>query len=136
MKHQVATNKATINQRKIVMIKNSNNALQSNTLDSNKRLENLERLMDKLQSTLKISSVNVADTPLANDMPASDSDNFMISCYHSLGEQTQGNNSIYLDSGAGRTVVKDLSLLTNPVKVNKKINTFSLPVTVTHMKEL
>ncbi|MBW0535557.1 hypothetical protein O181_075272 [Austropuccinia psidii MF-1] len=72
--------------------------------------------MDKLQSTLKISSIRVPDTPLTNETPASDSDTFMINCYHSLGEQTQEHNPIYLDSGAGRTV----------------INTFSLPVTVTH----
>ncbi|MBW0488444.1 hypothetical protein O181_028159 [Austropuccinia psidii MF-1] len=88
--------------------------------------------MDKLQSTLKISFVYVADSPLANYTPASDSDTFVINCYHSLWEKTQGKNSIYLDSGAGKTVVKDFSLLTNPVKVNKKMNNFSLPVTITN----
>ncbi|MBW0534730.1 hypothetical protein O181_074445 [Austropuccinia psidii MF-1] len=96
--------------------------------DSNKRLENLEKLMNNLQSTLNISSVNVTDTPNSNDPQASDSDAFMINCCHSLVKPTQ-SNIIYLDSGAGRTAIKDLSLLENPVKVNKRINTFSLPVT-------
>ncbi|MBW0512082.1 hypothetical protein O181_051797 [Austropuccinia psidii MF-1] len=110
--------------------KNSSNSSQSNTSDFNERLDSLEKLMTKLQSTLKISSVNVTDTPPINETPASDSDAFMIKCYHSPAEKTKENNIIYLDSGAGRTVVKDLSLLVNPVRVNKKINTFSLPVTV------
>ncbi|MBW0481584.1 hypothetical protein O181_021299 [Austropuccinia psidii MF-1] len=110
--------------------KNSSNSSQSNTSDFNKRLDSLEKLMNKLQSTLKISSVNVTDTPPINENPISDSDAFMINCYHSLAGKTTENNIIYLDSGVGRTVVKDLSLLANPVRVNKKINTLSLPVTV------
>ncbi|MBW0494504.1 hypothetical protein O181_034219 [Austropuccinia psidii MF-1] len=110
--------------------KNSSNSSQSNTSDFNKRLDSLEKLMNKLQSTLKISSVNVTDTPPINENPVSDSDAFMINCYPSLADRTTENNIIYLNSGSGRTVVKDLSLLVNPVRVNKKINTFSLPVTV------
>ncbi|MBW0524630.1 hypothetical protein O181_064345 [Austropuccinia psidii MF-1] len=109
--------------------KKPSNPPQSLESDSNKRLENLEKLMNKLQSTLKISSVNVTDTPNSNDHLASDSDAFMIDYCHSLVKPTQ-SNIIYLDSGAGRTVVKDLSLLQNPVRVNKQINTFSLPVTI------
>ncbi|MBW0499749.1 hypothetical protein O181_039464 [Austropuccinia psidii MF-1] len=69
--------------------KNSSNSSQSNTSDLNKRLESLEKLMNKLQSTLKISSVNVIDTPLINETPESDSDVFMINCYHSVAEETK-----------------------------------------------
>ncbi|MBW0548458.1 hypothetical protein O181_088173 [Austropuccinia psidii MF-1] len=110
--------------------KKPSNSPQYFESDSNKRLENLEKLMNKLQSTLKISSVNVTDTPNSNDPLASESDSFMIYSCHSLAKPTQSNIIIYIDSGSGRTVVKDLSLLQNPVRVNKQINTFFTPVTV------
>ncbi|MBW0462626.1 hypothetical protein O181_002341 [Austropuccinia psidii MF-1] len=43
---------------------------------------------------------------------------------------------IYLNSGAGRTIVNDLPLLDNPTPVLKHINTFSNPVKVTHQGAL
>ncbi|MBW0539745.1 hypothetical protein O181_079460 [Austropuccinia psidii MF-1] len=43
---------------------------------------------------------------------------------------------IYLDSGAGRTVVNGLTLLDTPTPVLKHINTFSNPVKVTHQGTL
>ncbi|MBW0474785.1 hypothetical protein O181_014500 [Austropuccinia psidii MF-1] len=116
--------------------KDLNNSPQYNPLDSNQRVENLENLINGISSTLKISSLNVADTPLVNNTPASDSDVFMINCFHSLGEQTQGNNIIHLYSGSRRKVVKDLSLLIKSVRVNKKRNTFSLPATFPHYIKL
>ncbi|MBW0565209.1 hypothetical protein O181_104924 [Austropuccinia psidii MF-1] len=107
-----------------VINRNYSNSSQSNTSDANKRLDSLEKLMNKLQSTLKFSSVNVTDTPPINQTPASDSDAFMINCYHSLAEKTKENDIISLESGAEKTVVKDLSLLVNPVRVNKKNQCF------------
>ncbi|MBW0491221.1 hypothetical protein O181_030936 [Austropuccinia psidii MF-1] len=43
---------------------------------------------------------------------------------------------IYLDSGAGRTVVNNLKSLEDPALVTKHINTFSNPVKVTHQGTL
>ncbi|MBW0478139.1 hypothetical protein O181_017854 [Austropuccinia psidii MF-1] len=43
---------------------------------------------------------------------------------------------IYLDSGAGRTVVNDLTLLENSTPINKHIKNFSNPVKVNHQATL
>ncbi|MBW0587263.1 hypothetical protein O181_126978 [Austropuccinia psidii MF-1] len=96
----------------------------SNSNDSNKRLENLEKMMEKIHSTLKISSLNMADSQKPETENQSDLDAFMVEYVHSIGTKNKKEEIIYLDSGAGRTVVNSLSLLSNPVRVDKQINTF------------
>ncbi|MBW0464999.1 hypothetical protein O181_004714 [Austropuccinia psidii MF-1] len=103
----------------------------SNNQDSIKRLENLERMMSKIHATLKISSINIAEESQETVVQQSDSDAFICKYINSVGKK-KNKGFIYLDSGAGQKVVNDLSLLTNPVKVKKHINTFSSPVQVTH----
>ncbi|MBW0522591.1 hypothetical protein O181_062306 [Austropuccinia psidii MF-1] len=45
-------------------------------------------------------------------------------------------DKIYLDSGAGRSVFKNLSSLTNIVQVKRSINTYAEPVKITHQGAL
>ncbi|MBW0469565.1 hypothetical protein O181_009280 [Austropuccinia psidii MF-1] len=52
----------------------------------------------------------------------------------SSGGKYQTKGLIYLESKAGKTIVNDLLLLLDPVKVNKKSNEFSSPVKVAHNK--
>ncbi|MBW0516627.1 hypothetical protein O181_056342 [Austropuccinia psidii MF-1] len=70
-----------------------------------------------------------------NTNKSSDPDAFIFDEVNALiGKNNQ--ELIYLDSGAGRTVVNNLELLENPVPVTKHINTFSNPVKVTHQGTL
>ncbi|MBW0469796.1 hypothetical protein O181_009511 [Austropuccinia psidii MF-1] len=65
----------------------------------------------------------------------SDSDAFIFDKVNAMiGKNNQG--LIYLDLGAGRTVVNDLRFLQNPTLVTKHINTFSNPVKVTNQGTL
>ncbi|MBW0527031.1 hypothetical protein O181_066746 [Austropuccinia psidii MF-1] len=103
---------------------------QINSSDSNKRLENLEKMMEKIHLTLKISSLNMADSQKPETENQFDLEAFMVEYVHSIGTKNKKEGITYLDPGAGRTVVNILFLLSNPVRVDKQINTFSSPVKV------
>ncbi|MBW0585760.1 hypothetical protein O181_125475 [Austropuccinia psidii MF-1] len=100
--------------------------------DINKRFERLEQLQTNTHSI----SVNAASESREPIKPSwSDSDEFIFDEVNAMiGENNQG--LIYLNSGAGRTVVNDLRLLANPTPVSKQINTISNPVKVTHQGTL
>ncbi|MBW0576745.1 hypothetical protein O181_116460 [Austropuccinia psidii MF-1] len=104
----------------------------SNSNDAIKRIENLEKMMEKIHLTLKISSLNMADSQKPETENQSNLDAFMVEYVHSIGTKNNKEGIIYLDSGAGQTVVNSLSLLSNPVRVDKQMNTFSSPVKITH----
>ncbi|MBW0570566.1 hypothetical protein O181_110281 [Austropuccinia psidii MF-1] len=100
--------------------------------DTNKRFEQIEQLLEKIQSNTHTTSVNAASKSRELIQPSgSDSNAFIFNKVNEMiGKNHQG--LIYLNSGAGRTVVNDLRFLENPTLVTKHINTFSNPVKVTH----
>ncbi|MBW0538155.1 hypothetical protein O181_077870, partial [Austropuccinia psidii MF-1] len=99
--------------------------------DTNKQFEKIEKLLEKLQSATNLSSVNATSEPKdLTQQTESDSEAFIFEV-NALAEQCN-QGSIYLDSGAGRTVVNQLSLLEDPKPVKKQINMFSNPVKLTH----
>ncbi|MBW0497177.1 hypothetical protein O181_036892 [Austropuccinia psidii MF-1] len=104
--------------------------------NTNKRFEQIEQLLEKLQSNVQSTSVNATSESRELNWPSSsDSNAFIFDEVNAL----IGNNHqelIYLDSGAGRTVVNNLKFLEDPVPVTKRINTFSNPVKVTHQGTL
>ncbi|MBW0540675.1 hypothetical protein O181_080390 [Austropuccinia psidii MF-1] len=104
--------------------------------DTNKRIERIEQLLEKLQHSAHSTSVNAASESKELIQPlGSDSDAFIFEDVNAMiGKKHQ--KLIYLDSGAGRTVVNDLLLLKNPTPINKYIKTFSNPVRVTHQGTL
>ncbi|MBW0571691.1 hypothetical protein O181_111406 [Austropuccinia psidii MF-1] len=103
--------------------------------DKNKQIDRIEQLLEKLQSA-NLTSLNAAsDSRELNHPPESDSEAFIFDEVNAMiGKSHQ--RLIYLNSGAGRTVVNDLTLLDNPTPVLKHINTFLNPVKVTHQGTL
>ncbi|MBW0514072.1 hypothetical protein O181_053787 [Austropuccinia psidii MF-1] len=100
--------------------------------DTNKRIEKIEQLLEKLQHSAHSTSVNAASESKELIRPlGSDSDAFIFEDINAMSGRKH-QKLIYLDSGAGRTVVNDLLLLENLTPINKYINTFSNPVRVTH----
>ncbi|MBW0592601.1 hypothetical protein O181_132316 [Austropuccinia psidii MF-1] len=99
--------------------------------DSNKRLYFLERIISNLQSKITSSLLNIAPEKTDTKTQASDSDAFLLSEIFLVGKSST-KGIIYLDLGACKTVVNDLSLLLDPGLVNKQINTFSQPGKVMH----
>ncbi|MBW0589444.1 hypothetical protein O181_129159, partial [Austropuccinia psidii MF-1] len=65
---------------------------------------------------------------------SSDSDVFVVqeNAVFSIDE----GNKIYLDSGAGKSVVNKLNLLTNITPVQQKINNYGNSVVITHQGTL
>ncbi|MBW0548151.1 hypothetical protein O181_087866, partial [Austropuccinia psidii MF-1] len=108
-----------------------------NEEDSIRRLERLEKLFAKIDEKQN-NNVNVVSE--SNKDPdaaphSSDSDAFFLEDeVLNIGSGLQ--NQVYLDSGAGRSVVNNLSLLANIIKVNKQVNTYSDPVSITHQGTL
>ncbi|MBW0533560.1 hypothetical protein O181_073275 [Austropuccinia psidii MF-1] len=100
--------------------------------NTNKRFERIEKLLEKLKSNVHSTSVNATSESRELSQPSgSDSDAFISNEFNALiGKNNQ--ELIYLDSGAGRTVVNNLKFLEDPVLVTKCINTFSNPVKITH----
>ncbi|MBW0462631.1 hypothetical protein O181_002346 [Austropuccinia psidii MF-1] len=93
-------------------------------------------MMEKIHSTFDISTLNMANSKQPEPEVQSDSDELMIEYVHSIETKKEKEGIIYLDSGAGQTVVNNLSLLSYPVGVDKQINNFSSPVKVTHRRTL
>ncbi|MBW0562283.1 hypothetical protein O181_101998 [Austropuccinia psidii MF-1] len=104
--------------------------------DTKKRIDRIEQLLEKLQSATTLTSLNAAlDSKELNHPPESDSEAFIFDEVNAMiGKNHQ--RLIYLGSGAGRTVVNNLTLLESPTPVLKHINTFSNPVKVTHQGTL
>ncbi|MBW0538333.1 hypothetical protein O181_078048 [Austropuccinia psidii MF-1] len=104
--------------------------------DTKKRIDRIEQLLEKLQSATNLTSLNAAsDSKELNRPPESDSEAFIFDEVNAMIRKNH-QQLIYLDSGAGRTVVNDLTLLDSPTPVLKHINTFSNPVKVTHQGTL
>ncbi|MBW0535304.1 hypothetical protein O181_075019, partial [Austropuccinia psidii MF-1] len=96
--------------------------------DTKKQIDRIEQLLEKLQSATTLTSLNAAlDSKEINHPPESDSKEFIFDKVNAMiGKNHQ--RLIYLDSGAGRTVVNNLTLLKNPTPVLKHINTFLNPI--------
>ncbi|MBW0573243.1 hypothetical protein O181_112958 [Austropuccinia psidii MF-1] len=104
----------------------SNNELKKS--ESDKRFESLEKMISRLQATINKQAVHLVneDKTVQNN---SDSDTFMIQEDFIFSTD---ENKIYLDSGVGKLVVNDLSLLTNVMEINHQINTYGNPVHISH----
>ncbi|MBW0463243.1 hypothetical protein O181_002958 [Austropuccinia psidii MF-1] len=103
--------------------------------DTNKRFEKIENLLEKLKSATNLCSINATSGPKdLTQQTESDSESFIFEVNALVEKCNQG--SIYLASGAGKTVVNQLLLLEDPKPVKKQINTFSNPVKVTHQGTL
>ncbi|MBW0554159.1 hypothetical protein O181_093874, partial [Austropuccinia psidii MF-1] len=108
----------------------NNNEL--NKSESDKRFESLEKMISRLQATINKQAVHLVneEKTVQNN---SDSDTFMIQEDFIFSTD---ENKIYLDSGAGKLVVNDLSLLTNVMEINHQINTYGNPVHISHQGRL
>ncbi|MBW0572553.1 hypothetical protein O181_112268 [Austropuccinia psidii MF-1] len=106
--------------------------------NSSGNLENLEKLYARLETKSKDNNVNfVAEArkgPIG-DLQHSDSKAYVME-YEVLTLGSGALDKIYLDSGAGRSVLNSLSSLTNIIKVKKSVNTYSKPVKITHQGAL
>ncbi|MBW0540065.1 hypothetical protein O181_079780 [Austropuccinia psidii MF-1] len=101
-------------------------------------LEKLEKLYEMLEMKTKDHNVNVvaeSSKESMGDHQQSDSDAYVMED-EVLTLGSGAPDEIYLDSGAGRSVVNNLSSLTNIIKVKKSINTYSEPVKITHQGTL
>ncbi|MBW0536610.1 hypothetical protein O181_076325 [Austropuccinia psidii MF-1] len=118
--------------------KNHTNANTKRNEESLQRLDPLEKKFSKLELNAKNSNVNViteAHKEKPEDFQHSDSDAYVTTDkVLTLGSGVP--NQIYLDSGAGRSVVNNLSFLTNITQVKKQVNTYADPVRITHQGTL
>ncbi|MBW0535667.1 hypothetical protein O181_075382 [Austropuccinia psidii MF-1] len=118
--------------------KSRTNANPKRNEESLKRLELLEKRFAKLELDAKNSNVNVitdAHKETPRDFQHSDSDAYVTTDkVLTLGSGVP--DQIYLDSGAGRSVVNNLSFLTNVTQVKKQVNTYADPVRITHQGTL
>ncbi|MBW0543292.1 hypothetical protein O181_083007 [Austropuccinia psidii MF-1] len=107
--------------------------VHSGKSDSDKRIENLERMIEKMQASMKPQSAHLA-TEKINDTISSDSDAFIVKeeAIYSVDD----GNKIYLDSGAGKSVFNHLKYLSDPVIINHQINTYGNTVPITHQGTL
>ncbi|MBW0477040.1 hypothetical protein O181_016755 [Austropuccinia psidii MF-1] len=103
-----------------------------NKSESNNQFESLEKMIARLQATINKQTVHLV-TEDKKVQINSDSDTFMIQEDFILNTD---ENKIYLDSGAGKSVVNDLSLLTNVMEINHQINTYGNPVHISHQGSL
>ncbi|MBW0514369.1 hypothetical protein O181_054084 [Austropuccinia psidii MF-1] len=127
------------NNSKKKKVKNNNQPLSSNTQqgeDTSKRLDKIEQLLERLQNSGNLPSLNAASDSKELSQPlGSDSEAFIFEEVNAMmGHQRQ--DLIYLDSGAERTIVNNLLLLEDPTPVKKQINTFSTLVKVAHQGTL
>ncbi|MBW0470062.1 hypothetical protein O181_009777 [Austropuccinia psidii MF-1] len=104
--------------------------------DTKKPIERIDKLLEQLQSSTNLTSLNAASESKELNCPSeTDSEAFIFDKVNAMiGKNHQ--RLIYLDSGAGRTIVNDLTLLDNPTPVLKHINTFLNPVKVSHQGTL
>ncbi|MBW0540519.1 hypothetical protein O181_080234 [Austropuccinia psidii MF-1] len=108
--------------------------LQENSkTDSDKRFENLENMIAKLQASMRNQLAHMITEP-ENKTLRSDSDVFVVQ--DSTIFSIYDSKKIYLDSGAGKSVVNRLDLLTNVTPVQKKLNTYGNLVAIIHQGTL
>ncbi|MBW0484380.1 hypothetical protein O181_024095, partial [Austropuccinia psidii MF-1] len=103
-----------------------------------KRLENLEKLVAKFDLNSKEPNVNVVsenNKESAGNTQQSDLNTYVVED-EVLNVGSEESNMIYLDSGAGRSVVNDLRYLTKIIKVKKHFNTYVDPVKISHQGTL
>ncbi|MBW0493580.1 hypothetical protein O181_033295 [Austropuccinia psidii MF-1] len=112
--------------------KNQSISQGNNKTDFDKRFENLENMIAKLQASLTNQSAHMI-TELEKAL-SSDLDVFVIQ-EDSIFSIDKGNK-IYLDSGAGKSVVNRLNLLTSVTPVQQKINTYGNSVSIMHQGTL
>ncbi|MBW0534329.1 hypothetical protein O181_074044 [Austropuccinia psidii MF-1] len=106
--------------------------------DPLKRLENLEKLVAKFDLNSKEPNINVVsenNKESTVNTQQSDSDTYVVED-EVLNIGSEESNMIYLDSGAGRSVVNDLRYLTKVIKVKKYLNTYADPVKISHQGTL
>ncbi|MBW0552207.1 hypothetical protein O181_091922 [Austropuccinia psidii MF-1] len=103
-----------------------------NKSESNKRFESLEKMISRLQATINKQALHLV-TEDKKVQIHSDSDTFMIQEDFILNTD---ENKIYLDSGAGKLVLNDLSLLTNVMEINHQLNTYGNPVHISYQGSL
>ncbi|MBW0538503.1 hypothetical protein O181_078218 [Austropuccinia psidii MF-1] len=118
--------------------KNRSNPNLKKNEDSSKWLENLEKIVAKLELTAKNTNFNVVaehSKDLSGDTQQSDSDAYVVKD-QVLSIGSGESDKIYLDSGAGRSVVNNLEYLTKVFKVNRKLNTYAEPVDISHQGTL
>ncbi|MBW0540391.1 hypothetical protein O181_080106 [Austropuccinia psidii MF-1] len=114
------------------------NSNQKKEEDSLKRLEKLEKIVAKFELSAKNPDINVVaehSKEPSENVQQSDSDAYVLED-EVLSIGSGEYDKIYLDSGAGRSVVNSLGYLTQIVKVNKKINTYAEPVDISHQGTL
>ncbi|MBW0553555.1 hypothetical protein O181_093270, partial [Austropuccinia psidii MF-1] len=101
--------------------------------DSEKRIENIEKMLEKLQASMKPQSAHLLTEPNAKTV-SSDSDAFMIK--EDMIFTVNDSNKIYLDLGASKSVVNNLRYLSNCTVINHQINTYGSTVPITHQGTL
>ncbi|MBW0520275.1 hypothetical protein O181_059990 [Austropuccinia psidii MF-1] len=107
--------------------------MNSGKADLDKRIENLEKMIEKLQASMKPQSAHLA-TEKINDTISSDSDAFIVK--EEAIYSSDDGNKIYLDSGEGKSVVNNMKYLSDPVAINHQINTYGNAVPITHQGTL
>ncbi|MBW0485290.1 hypothetical protein O181_025005 [Austropuccinia psidii MF-1] len=109
--------------------KDRTNANPKRNEESLKRLDLLEKQFAKLKFNAKNSNVNVineAHKETPEDFQHPDSDAYVTTDkVLTLGSGVP--DQIYLDSGAGQSVVNNLTFLTNMSQVKKQVNTYADP---------
>ncbi|MBW0478163.1 hypothetical protein O181_017878 [Austropuccinia psidii MF-1] len=107
--------------------RNNNNQNTNHENDTNKRFEKIKKMLEKIQAANNIPSVNAMyESRDPSRTATSDSEAFIANEINAMVSK-KIHGLIYLDSGAGRTVVNDLLLLVDPTPVKKQIHTFSTP---------
>ncbi|MBW0561190.1 hypothetical protein O181_100905, partial [Austropuccinia psidii MF-1] len=112
---------------------------QNNTESVSKRLEKLEKLL--LNNSLNTSANAVTNRPsvdqkVEKEHCSSDSNTYYLPSESIYAIDYQDRETLYLDTGCGRSVVDNLTLLSNVVKIRKNIKTFGSPVEITHQGTL
>ncbi|MBW0575094.1 hypothetical protein O181_114809 [Austropuccinia psidii MF-1] len=111
----------------------------NNTESVSKCLEKLEKLL--LNNSLNTLANAVTTRPsvdqkVEKEHCSSDSDAYYLPSESIYAIDYQDRETLYLDTGCGRSVVNNLTLLSNVVKIRKNIKTFGSPIEVTHQGTL
>ncbi|MBW0531098.1 hypothetical protein O181_070813 [Austropuccinia psidii MF-1] len=101
--------------------------------DSDKRMENIEKMLEKLQASMKPQSAHLTTESNIKTV-SSDSDAFMVK--EDMIFTVNNSNKIYLYSGVGKSVVNNLRYLSNCIAINHQINTYGNTVPITHQGTL
>ncbi|MBW0500632.1 hypothetical protein O181_040347 [Austropuccinia psidii MF-1] len=130
--NQNSQQKAKRNQKRRKDQNDGNHAV-SNRQSMNNRLERLEKLMLS-NLNLQKNSANVVSNsePTLNQPENSDSDSYFLPTESCFSLSNLDRTLLFLDSGCGRSVVNDLSLLINPKPCKQNVNTFRNAVEITH----